>query len=144
MINLWYFEFLVLSAEEFCGQKCWSCEPEACYRCAAPRVPWLLLPCSAGDFSSHAEVLHSSEPRWFSPSERERNVFLETEEPPYFLLLQLASFCWPARSCFTFSSSFCSWPQSPAQPHSFLLLCVPVHFCSLIIIIILTPLSVVP
>lgn len=100
--------------------------------------------CFPGDFGSCAEVLHSSEPRWFSPSERGRNVLLETEEPPYFLLLQLASFCWPTRSCFAFSSSFCSWPQSPAQPHFFLLLFLPARFCSFIIIRILAPLSVAP
>lgn len=144
MVNLWYFEVLVLSAEEFHGQQCWSCESDAWSGSAAPQVPWLLLPCSAGHSGSRAEVLHSSEPRCLSPSERGRNVLLGTEEPPYFLLLQLASFSWPARSCFAFSLSFCSWPQSSAQPHFFVLLCVPAHFCSVITALILAPLSGAP
>lgn len=111
-VNPRYFEELALSAEEFCGQTCGSCEPDACCCSTAdPRVPRLLLPRSTGDFGSGAEVLHSSAPRRFSPSERERNVLLEAEEPPYFLLLQLASFCWP-----TLHLAQASVPGLKAQP----------------------------
>lgn len=53
--------FLFLPAEELRGQKCQGCESEARYCSAAPQLTWRLLPCSAGDFSSHVEVLHSSE-----------------------------------------------------------------------------------
>lgn len=101
-------------------------EPGACPAllcCPPAHVAAVSLLCS------HIEVLHGSELRWFSPSQR-RNVFLETEEPPYFLLLQLASFCWPTQSRFAFSSSFCSWPQSLAS----FLLCACAHSCSCTII----------
>lgn len=95
---------------------------------------------AASLLGSRMEVLHSSELRWFSPSKRRRNVLLETEEPPYFLLLQLAFFCWPTQSRFAFSSSFCSWPQSLAS----FLLCACAHSCSYTIIPIFPPCQQLP
>lgn len=82
MVNPWHLEVCVLSAEEFHGLKAWSSQCKA-------HVPWLVLPAPLG-IPALAQT-HSSEPRWFFPSERGRNVLLEAAS----LLISCCSSCRP-------------------------------------------------